>query len=60
MIPVAIPWAAFGFLNVTTWISKRLKGGILQKKFPVLLLMVLLVGLFVQGRVIYNRTATIG
>ena len=55
VIPVAIPWSAFGFLNVTIWISKRLKGGILQKKFPALLFMVLLVGLFVQGRVIHGQ-----
>ena len=55
MIPIAIPWAAIGFLEVTAWTSKRFKGGILQKKFPVFLLMVLLVGLFVQGRVIHGQ-----
>lgn len=49
MIPVAIPWAAFGFLHSARWASERLKEGALKKKLPVLLLIVLLIGLYVQG-----------
>ncbi|OGP92880.1 MAG: hypothetical protein A2156_09975 [Deltaproteobacteria bacterium RBG_16_48_10] len=55
MIPIAIPWAAFGFLNITIWISRRLKEGIFQKKFQTLLLVILLLGLFIQGSVIHGR-----
>ncbi len=49
MIPVALPWASFGFLCSVRWVSERLKEGVFKRKFPVLLLIVLLPGLYVQG-----------
>lgn len=49
MIPVAIPWAAFGFLHSTRWVSERLEEGALKEKLPALLLIVLLIGLYIQG-----------
>ncbi len=55
MIPIAIPWAAIGLLEVVAWTSKRFKGSILQTKVPVLLLIVVLGGLFIQGRVIHGQ-----
>ena len=50
MIPIAIPWAAIGFLDVAAWTSKRFKGSILQKKIPVLLLIVVLVRALRSGK----------
>ena len=55
MIPIAIPWAAFGFLKVAGWLSKRIKEGAFQKRFPVFLLIVLLLGLLIQGWITHNR-----
>jgi 4-amino-4-deoxy-L-arabinose transferase-like glycosyltransferase len=55
MIPIAIPWSAFGFLHFTQWVSERMKGGALKEKIPVLLVIVFLVGLFAQGWPTQNR-----
>ena len=55
MIPVAIPWAAFGCLTVTDWLSKRMKEGIFQKRLPASLFVLLLLGLILQGWVIHHR-----
>ncbi len=49
MIPVAIPWAAFGFVHFLRWSSSRLKESSLQKKAPAFLAIVVLLGLYVQG-----------
>ena len=49
MIPVAIPWAAFGFIHGTRWVSERLKKGVLKKRMTILFTLVLLLGLYVQG-----------
>jgi len=55
MISISIPWAAFGFWLFLGWIQERWKFIGSQKKLPVLLLVILLVGLFIQGRVIHPR-----
>ena len=55
MVPISIPWAAFGFLGLTEWLHRRWRGGIPLKKFSVLLLIFLLAGLFIQGRIIHAR-----
>lgn len=55
VIPIALPWAAFGFLQIIDWIRKKIKSEEIQKKIFVFLLMVLLLTLFVQGRVIHRR-----
>lgn len=55
VIPIALPWAAFGFLQLVDWIKKRSKSKELQKKIPILFLVVILISLFVQGRIIHKR-----
>ncbi len=55
MIPVAIPWAAFGFIHGTRWLSERLKEGVLKKKMTILFTLVLLLGLYIQGWPTQNR-----
>jgi 4-amino-4-deoxy-L-arabinose transferase-like glycosyltransferase len=54
MISISIPWAACGFLGAIEWIHQRVDGGV-QKKIPAILIIILLVGLFFQGRVIHTR-----
>ena len=56
LIPISLPWAAFGFLGLINWISPRLKEGKLKKRISVLLLSLILIGLFAQGRVIHPRS----
>jgi 4-amino-4-deoxy-L-arabinose transferase-like glycosyltransferase len=54
LISIAIPWAAFGCLGAKEWINKRsLKWR--KNHIPALLLILLLIVLFVQGRVIHPR-----
>ncbi len=55
MIPVAIPWGAFGFVHCLRWCSSRFRESSLQKKIPVFLTAVLVVGLYVQGWPTQNR-----
>jgi hypothetical protein len=55
MIPIAIPWAALGFLTSVEWVHKRLKWGISENRFKAILLILILIGFFVQGRVIHGR-----
>jgi 4-amino-4-deoxy-L-arabinose transferase-like glycosyltransferase len=55
MISLALPWATFGFLEVINWINQRFNREGVGKRVPVVLLICLLIGLFVQGRVIHSR-----
>jgi len=55
VISICMPWAAFGFVEVTHWIRHRLEGSKFQENLPAILLGVLVVVLFVQGRVIHPR-----
>ena len=55
MISIAIPWAACGCLGVSEWIHQRFDGEGVKKKIPTILLIFLMVGLFIQGRVIHTR-----
>ena len=55
MISISIPWAACGFLGVSEWIHQRFDGKGVRKRIPAILLIFLLVGLFIQGRVIHTR-----
>jgi hypothetical protein len=55
MVPISIPWAAFGFLESTEWLHRRWGRGVPLKKFSIFLLVLLLAGLFIQGRVIHSR-----
>lgn len=52
---LALPWASLGFIGLTGWISKRLKEEKWKTVFPTLLLIVILVVVFVQGRVTHGR-----
>jgi 4-amino-4-deoxy-L-arabinose transferase-like glycosyltransferase len=56
LVPISLPWAAFGFLGLINWISPKLKEGKLKKRISVFLLSFILMGLFVQGRVIHTRS----
>ena len=49
MIPVAIPWGAFGFLHFMGWSSEHVKKDSVRKWIPAVLMVVLLLGLYVQG-----------
>jgi len=55
MIPISLPWAGIGFLGVVDRVKHRFpeKKGV--KAIPVILLVLLLGGLLVQGRVIHPR-----
>jgi 4-amino-4-deoxy-L-arabinose transferase-like glycosyltransferase len=55
LITLALPWAALGFIGLAEWTVPRLKEGMLIKKIPTLLLILVLVALFVQGRVTHGR-----
>jgi len=56
LVPISLPWAAFGFVGLINWISPRLKEGKLKESISILLLILVLIGLFVQGRVIHPRS----
>jgi hypothetical protein len=55
MVSISIPWAAFGFLEVAHWINQRFNRKGVGKRVSVVLLICLLIGLFVQGRLIHSR-----
>jgi hypothetical protein len=55
MIPISLPWAAFGFLGLTEWVHRRWWKGIQQNRFSALVLLVVLIGLFIQGRITPTR-----
>jgi hypothetical protein len=55
MVSISIPWAAFGCLEVLVWINRWFEKESLRKKLSVILLLLLLGGLFVQGRVVHSR-----
>lgn len=55
MVSISIPWGAFGFLGLMEWLHRRLGEKIPLKKFSVLLILFILIGLFIQGRVIHTR-----
>lgn len=52
---IALPWASLGFISMTGWITPRLKEGRWKKEFPVLFLLLVLIVIFIQGRVIRGR-----
>jgi hypothetical protein len=55
MVSISLPWAAFGFFEATEWLHRRWGKGVPLKKFSVFLLILLLAGLFIQGRVTHSR-----
>jgi 4-amino-4-deoxy-L-arabinose transferase-like glycosyltransferase len=55
LVSIALPWAAFGFIEIINWVHKRFEKEKFQKKFPAILLTGILIVLFIQGRVIHPR-----
>lgn len=55
MISISLLWAAFGFMEMTFWANQRFCREGIKKKVPGIILSCLLVGLFIQGRVIHSR-----
>lgn len=55
VIPIALPWAAFGFLQIVEEIKKAVKKEKLQTKIFILFLIITLVSLFIQGRIMHRR-----
>ena len=56
MITIALPWAALGFLKSAKWLHQRLRCRVSGMKFGAILLILILIGLFIQGRVIHPRS----
>ncbi len=54
MIPVFIPFAAFGSLGFVGWVGKRSKEVTFQRKFSAISLVIILMALFFQGRIIHT------
>ena len=57
MIPLSIPWTAFGVLTFTDWVYQRRKFVISKEKLVFILVVVLSLLLFIQGRVGHKREA---
>lgn len=55
MIAVSIPWSAAGCLGVLEWFSQRFKKESLRERIPLFFLILLVIGLFAQGRMIHGR-----
>jgi 4-amino-4-deoxy-L-arabinose transferase-like glycosyltransferase len=55
MVSLSIPWAALGCLEVAGWLRRWIEKEPLRKKVSLLLLLLLLGGLFIQGRVTHLR-----
>jgi 4-amino-4-deoxy-L-arabinose transferase-like glycosyltransferase len=55
MVSISMPWAALGCLEVAGWLHRWIEKERLRKKVSLILLLLLLGGLFVQGRVTHSR-----
>ena len=55
VVAIALPWAAFGFVAVAQWVSKKLKNEALRRKFPAILFIFVLFVLFIQGQLVRPR-----
>lgn len=55
VISICLPWAAFGFLEIIHWAYHRFDKDAFRKRFPAILLAVILMVLFIQGRVLHPR-----
>ncbi len=49
MIPLTIPWAAYGLLGILGRLSRKFEKEQLKKNLPALFLILLVVGMFIQG-----------
>jgi 4-amino-4-deoxy-L-arabinose transferase-like glycosyltransferase len=55
MVSISIPWAAFGFWVFLDWVHQRWKFVWKKERFVTILLVILLMVFFTQGRVIHTR-----
>lgn len=55
MIPIALPWASVGFWAVIDWIYKRQSWKVSKRLFMTVSLLIILMGLFIQGSLAHNR-----
>jgi len=55
MVSISIPWAAFGFWVFLDWVQQRWKFVWKKERFVTILLIILLMVLFIQGRMIHTR-----
>jgi 4-amino-4-deoxy-L-arabinose transferase-like glycosyltransferase len=55
MISISVPWAAFGFWLFLGWIHERWKFVGTKEKFVTIPLIILLIVLFIQGRMVHTR-----
>ena len=55
VVSISLPWAAFGFFEIIHWAHHRFNKETFRKRFPAILLTVILIVLFIQGRVIHTR-----
>jgi len=59
MISISIPWAALGCLEIAGWLHRWVEKESLRRKVSLILLLLLLGGLFIQGRVAHPRESRI-
>jgi hypothetical protein len=55
MIPLSIPWTAFGLLIVMDWVCPRRKFVVSKEKLAIILLILLSIMLLIQSRVSHKR-----
>jgi hypothetical protein len=55
MISISIPWAALGCLEIAGWLHRWVEKESFRKKVSLILLLLLLGGLLIQGRVTHSR-----
>lgn len=55
MIALSIPWAAAGCLGFLEYFAQQFKKENVRKNIPVFFLILLVIGLFAQGRMIHGR-----
>ena len=55
VVSIALPWAAVGFVEITSWARRRFQEEKFRRKFPATFLIIILIVLFAQGRVIHPR-----
>lgn len=57
LIPMVLPWAAWGFLGLLDWISNNLKEGhVARNRLPTICLSIVLAALMVQGVLSMGRS----
>jgi 4-amino-4-deoxy-L-arabinose transferase-like glycosyltransferase len=55
MISIALPWAGFGLLMAVQWVDQRWKGTVSKIQLMPLMIVLILIGLAVHGKMIHGR-----